>query len=37
MLRSIQPARSDVALNDEVEWRLRSETLLLFDAQGERL
>ena len=34
VLRSIQPARSDIALGDSVEWGLTTEQLLAFDGTG---
>jgi inositol-phosphate transport system ATP-binding protein len=37
VLRSIQPVRSDVALNDEVEWHMRSDRVFVFDEGGARL
>ena len=36
-LRSIQPAREDVALDSRVSWPLDSERLLAFDASGRAL
>jgi inositol-phosphate transport system ATP-binding protein len=37
VLRSIQPARDDVALNDEVEWSVAAARVLVFDETGARL
>ena len=37
VLRSIQPVRGDVALNDEVEWSIASDRMLVFDEAGMRL
>jgi inositol-phosphate transport system ATP-binding protein len=37
VLRSIQPVRGDITLHDEVEWRVRSDRLLLFTENGERI
>jgi len=37
VLRSIQPARSDVALDDEVEWFVRPDRVFVFGEKGERL
>jgi len=37
VLRSIQPARDDVALGDEVEWAIAGERILVFDESGARL
>jgi inositol-phosphate transport system ATP-binding protein len=37
VLRSIQPVRSDVSLNDEVSWYVRSDRVFAFDENGERL
>jgi inositol-phosphate transport system ATP-binding protein len=37
VLRSIQPARDDVALGDEVEWAIDGERILVFDERGGRL
>ncbi|WP_159593152.1 ABC transporter ATP-binding protein [Chelativorans xinjiangense] len=37
VLRSIQRESDDVSLNDEVEWRVRSDQLFLFAQNGERL
>lgn len=37
VLRSIQPVRDDIRLDDDVEWKLRSDRLLLFTENGERL
>lgn len=37
VLRSIQPARSDVSIDDEVEWFIDSRRILVFDAEGRRL
>ena len=37
VLRSIQPVRGDIALNDEVEWSIASDRLLVFDETGARL
>ena len=37
VLRSIQPVRSDIGLNDEVEWFMRSDRVFVFGADGARL
>ena len=37
VLRSIQPVRDDVALNDEVEWSVAADRILVFDETGARL
>jgi inositol-phosphate transport system ATP-binding protein len=37
VLRSIQPVRTDVALNDDVEWSLAGDRILVFDEAGVRL
>ncbi|MBA3516224.1 MAG: ABC transporter ATP-binding protein [Rhizobiales bacterium] len=37
VLRSIQPVRGDVAVNDEVEWGVTGEKLFVFDENGVRL
>ncbi|WP_028032391.1 ABC transporter ATP-binding protein [Chelativorans sp. J32] len=37
VLRSIQRVRDDISLDDEVEWRVRSDRLFVFAENGERL
>ena len=37
VLRSIQPVRGDLALNDDVEWSVASDRILVFDETGVRL
>jgi inositol-phosphate transport system ATP-binding protein len=37
VLRSIQPVRADVAVDDEVEWSVTGEKLFVFDESGARL
>ena len=37
VLRSIQPMRDDIAVNDEVEWRMARDRILVFDEAGQRL
>jgi inositol-phosphate transport system ATP-binding protein len=37
VLRSIQPVRGDLALNDDVEWSVAGERILVFDEHGARL
>lgn len=37
VLRSIQRVSDDVSLNDEVEWRVRSDQIFVFSQNGERL
>jgi len=37
ILRSIQPARDDLKLNDSVAWGLNSERILVFDENGDRI
>jgi inositol-phosphate transport system ATP-binding protein len=37
VLRSIQPVRDDVALNDDVEWSISGDRILVFDETGARL
>ena len=37
VLRSIQRVRDDISLEDEVEWRVRSDQLFVFSQNGERL
>jgi inositol-phosphate transport system ATP-binding protein len=37
VLRSIQPARSDVRVNDQVEWFVRSDRIFMFTREGARL
>jgi inositol-phosphate transport system ATP-binding protein len=37
VLRSIQPVRSDIAMNDKVEWFVRSDQVFVFDEDGRRL
>src|SRR5690606_33969308 len=37
VLRSIQRVRDDISLDDEVEWRVRSDQLFVFAQNGERL
>lgn len=37
VLRSIQRVRDDIALDDVVEWKVRSDHLFLFAENGERL
>ncbi len=37
MLRSIQPLRGDVALNEEIEWSIAGDRILVFDEHGTRL
>jgi len=37
VLRSIQPVRSDVRLNDAVEWYMRSDRVFVFGDDGARL
>ncbi|WP_180898864.1 ABC transporter ATP-binding protein [Martelella soudanensis] len=37
VLRSIQPVRHDISVGDEIEWGVRPEDLLVFQADGTRL
>jgi inositol-phosphate transport system ATP-binding protein len=37
VLRSIQPVRGDLTLNDDVEWLVASDRILVFDETGVRL
>ncbi|WEX08205.1 ABC transporter ATP-binding protein [Chelativorans sp. AA-79] len=37
VLRSIQPVRSDIGLEDEVNWYVQSDRVFAFDEHGERL
>ncbi len=37
LLRSIQPARQDIRIGDEVTWAIDSRSVLVFDEQGRRL
>ncbi|WP_332711894.1 ABC transporter ATP-binding protein [Pelagibacterium mangrovi] len=37
VLRSIQPARSDIAIGDTVNWSLSIESLLAFDSKGDAI
>ena len=37
LLRSIQPVRADIAVGDEVTWKVDTDHLLVFDDQGQRL
>ncbi|TPW32218.1 ABC transporter ATP-binding protein [Martelella alba] len=37
MLRSIQPVRTDIAMGDQVSWKVNTDHVLVFDDQGARL
>jgi inositol-phosphate transport system ATP-binding protein len=37
VLRSIQPARDDIRVGDELRWRITTARVLVFDDQGRRL
>jgi inositol-phosphate transport system ATP-binding protein len=37
LLRSIQPARQDIRIGDEVTWAIDSRNVLVFDENGRRL